>query len=170
MAVKSDLQDMLKRYRQYNWTKKAICQKWGISSQRFNAQGKDRDLDLKKDQVVQLTRITEKEKQTVLNYALAHTEYNHREMSYRMIDENVAYMSSSSVYRILRENNLVFRKGKRAKPDKWDPHERLKNPDELWQTDFNEYHISKKRLLFTFLHRRLFTIYSLSKSAEFNDG
>lgn len=136
MAVKSDLQDMLKRYQQYNWTKKAICQKWGVSSQRFNPQGKDRDLELKKvQQVVQLTRITEKEKQTVLNYALAHTEYNHREMSYRMIDENVAYMSSSSVYRILRENNLIFRKGKRAKPGKWDPHERLKNPNELWQTD-----------------------------------
>lgn len=56
-------------------------------------------------------------------------------MSYRMIDENVAYMSSSSVYRILRENRLILRKDKRPKPDKWDPHQSLTKPNEPWQTD-----------------------------------
>lgn len=135
MEVKSDLFDILERYRKYNWTKKAICQKWDISPQRFYRKGKGTTLEIKKVQAVQLTKITEEEKQSVINYALNHTGYNHREMSYRMIDENVAYMSSSSVYRILRENNLIFRKGKRSKPNKWDPHERLKNPDDLWQTD-----------------------------------
>lgn len=135
MEIKSDLLDMLNRYRKYNWTKKAICQKWDISPQRFCSQVRETPLEIKKVQAVQLSRITEEEKQTVINYALTHTEYNHREMGYRMIDENVAYMSSSSVYRILRENNLIFRKGKRKKPEKWDPHARLKNPDELWQTD-----------------------------------
>jgi len=135
MEVKLDLLDMLNRYRKYNWTKKAICQKWGISPQRFYRQGNNRTLEIKKLRQVQLTRITEEEKQAVINYALTHTGYNHREMSYRMIDEDVAYMSPSGVYRILRVNNLIFRKAKRSKPDKWDPHKRLEKPDELWQTD-----------------------------------
>lgn len=135
MEVKSDLLDMLKRYKEYNWTKKAICKIWGISSQRFYLKDKDTILEIKKLRQVQLTRITEKEKQAVINYALTHTGYNHREMSYRMIDEDAAYMSASSVYRILRDNNLIFRKAKRTKPGKWDPHERLEKPDELWQTD-----------------------------------
>lgn len=135
MEVKTDLIDMLERYREYNWTKKSICKIWGISEQRFYLKGRDRTLEIKKIQPVQLTRITEKEKQVVINYALTHTGINHREISYRMIDENVAYMSSSSVYRILRENGLIFRKGKRPKPEKWNPHQNLNKPNELWQTD-----------------------------------
>jgi len=135
MEVKTDLIDMLDRYRQYNWTKKAICKIWGISEQRFYQKDRDRTLEIKKIQPVELTRITDKEKQAVINYALTHTGLNHREMSYRMIDENVAYMSSSSVYRILRGNELILSKGKRPKPGKWDPHQILSKPNELWQTD-----------------------------------
>jgi putative transposase len=135
MEVKTDLIDMLERYRKYSWTKKAICKIWDISEQRFYVKHRDTTLQIKKIQPVQLTRITEKEKQAVINYALRHTGLNHREMSYRMIDEDVAYMSSSSVYRILRENGLIFRKGKRLKPEKWDPHQKLSKPNELWQTD-----------------------------------
>lgn len=33
MEVKTDLNDLFDRYREYNWTKKAICKKWGISAQ-----------------------------------------------------------------------------------------------------------------------------------------
>jgi putative transposase len=135
MEVKTDLIDMLERYRKYKWTKKAICRMWGISGQRFYVKNSDTRSGIKKIQPVQLTRITDKEKQAVINYALTHTVLNHREMSYRMIDENVAYMSSSSVYRILRENKLIFRKGKRPKPEKWNPHQKLIKPNELWQTD-----------------------------------
>lgn len=135
MEEKIDLIDMLERYKKYNWTKKAICKIWGISEQRFNVKDIHTNSEIKKIQPVQLTRITGKEKQAVINYALTHTGLNHREMSYRMIDENVAYMSSSSVYRILRENDLIFRKSKRPKPEKWNPHQNLSKPNELWQTD-----------------------------------
>lgn len=84
---------------------------------------------------IQLNAITPEEKQSVISYALSHTELNHREMSYRMIDEDIAFMSPSSVYRILKENNLLVRRDKRGKPERWNPHERLASPDLVWQTD-----------------------------------
>jgi len=126
---------MLNRYKKYNWTKKEICDKWGISPQRFYSLGnQERRVD-EKPRKINPNKITEKEREAVVDYALSHTQYNHRELSYRMLDEDVAYMSSSSVYRILRDNNLILLKGKRAIPPKWDPHEKLSNPDEVWQTD-----------------------------------
>lgn len=123
---------MLNRYKKYNWSKKEICHKWEISPQRFyslTSRGNEKQAKINPN------KITEQEKQAVIEYALSHTQYNHRELSYRMIDENVAYMSSSSVYRILRDNNLIVIKGKRSRPEKWDPHEKLSNPNEVWQTD-----------------------------------
>lgn len=73
--------------------------------------------------------------QAVVGYALRRTELNHREMSYRMIDEDIAYLSPSSVYRILKKNNLLVRRGKKDKPAQWNPHQRLTAPDQVWQTD-----------------------------------
>jgi putative transposase len=126
---------MLQRYKKYNWNKKDICRKWDISPQRFYSITSLGNVVNVKQKKINPNKITEKEKQTVVDYALSHTQYNHRELSYRMIDEDVAYISSSSVYRILRDNNLIVLKGKRSRPDKWNPHEKLSNPDDLWQTD-----------------------------------
>lgn len=126
---------MLQRYKKYNWNKKDICRKWDISPQRFYSITSLGNVVNVKQKKINPNKITEKEKQTVVEYALSHTQYNHRELSYRMIDEDVAYISSSSVYRILRDNNLIVLKGKRSRPDKWNPHEKLSNPDDLWQTD-----------------------------------
>ncbi len=134
IEIKLDLLDMITRYKKYNWTKKDICRKWGISPQRFYSLENPGDRKTETPRVTP-NKITDKEKEAVIRYALSHTRYNHRELSYRMIDENIAYMSSSSVYRILRENNLILLRGKRRQPHHWNPHQRLTNPDELWQTD-----------------------------------
>lgn len=126
---------MLERYSKYGWSKRSICRKWDISVQRFYFLKKDCSQNNKTTRRIQLNTITDEEKRAVISYALAHTDYNHRELSYRMIDENIAFMSSSSVYRILRENNLLYRRGVREKPEKWNPHETLQHPDQVWQTD-----------------------------------
>jgi hypothetical protein len=47
------------------------------------------------------------EKQTVLDYALKHPELRHRELAWRMVDEDVVCLSPSTVYRILKEAKLV---------------------------------------------------------------
>ena len=125
---------MLQRYTHYGWTKKAICRQWEISAQTF-ASLKKYTPKPDRPRRVQLNAITREEKQEVIDYALTHTELNHREITYRMIDEDVAFMSRSSVYRILKENNLLQRRRPREFADKWNPHERLSGPDEVWQTD-----------------------------------
>ena len=58
---------------------------------------------------------------------------NHREMAYSMMDEDLAYLSPSSVYKILKDHNLIIP----WKSILWNskkPHKPL-IPDEIWQTD-----------------------------------
>ena len=56
---------------------------------------------------VQAYEALEEEKQAVRRYALRHASIRHRELAWRMVDEDVAYLSPSTVYRTLKEQNLV---------------------------------------------------------------
>ena len=47
------------------------------------------------------------EKRAVIAYARKHAVLRHRELAWRMVDENVAFLSPSTVYRILKEAKLV---------------------------------------------------------------
>jgi transposase InsO family protein len=82
-----------------------------------------------------LYALLKSERKKILDYALAHPEVRHRELAWKMLDENVVGVSASSVYRVLREANLVCR---------WKPPQRRsgssrrdapRRPDERWQTD-----------------------------------
>jgi len=128
-----DLLGMLNRYSQYGWSKQAICQKWGISLTTFYRLKERRFVS--EPNRKNLNSINDDEKETVRDYALSHTELNHREMAYRMLDENIAFMSPSSVYRILREFNLIGIRSKRQVLNKWQAHDAVSKADELWQTD-----------------------------------
>lgn len=83
---------------------------------------------------VQAYEALEAEKAAVRAYACKHTELRHRELAWRMIDEDVAYLSPSTVYRILRESNLVCpwrRRNKRRREEV----EKAQRPNERWGTD-----------------------------------
>jgi transposase InsO family protein len=125
---------MLERYIHYGWTKSAICRKWDVSPQAFRSLKKNTP-KTDRPRRTRLNTITDEEKQKVIDYALTHTELNHREMTFRMIDEDIAFMSTSSVYRILRQNRLLRRREAKERPAKWHPHAALSGPDEVWQTD-----------------------------------
>lgn len=43
----------------------------------------------------------------VVGYKHRHPEMSFRELAYAMIDEDIAYLSPSSVYSILKRNNLI---------------------------------------------------------------
>jgi len=82
-----------------------------------------------------LYALLERERRAIVAYALSHPELRHRELAWRMLDESVVGVSSSSVYRVLRDAQLVCR---------WKPKHKAKGPgvppsptrpDELWQTD-----------------------------------
>ncbi|MBA3480942.1 MAG: helix-turn-helix domain-containing protein [Pirellulales bacterium] len=50
---------------------------------------------------VQAYEATDEEKRAVRAYALKHAGIRHRELAWRMVDEEVACLSMSTVYRIL---------------------------------------------------------------------
>lgn len=75
------------------------------------------------------------ERRAILDYALGHPEARHRELAWKMLDENVVAVSPSTVYRILGEANLVCRwipRGRRKGAGRAAPPTK---PDQKWQTD-----------------------------------
>ena len=84
---------------------------------------------------IQLNTITPFEREAIRSYALRHTEQNHRELAYRMLDEDIVAVSPSTVYRILKEYNLIRQRAKREKRDIWHPHQGVSRADQVWQTD-----------------------------------
>lgn len=83
---------------------------------------------------VQVYEALPAEQQAVKQYALAHPEIRHRELAWRMIDEEVAMLSPSSVYRILLEADLMYRQRGRVKRYRAE-HEKATRPDQIWATD-----------------------------------
>jgi len=74
------------------------------------------------------------EKQAVAAYALKHPELRHRELAWRMVDEDVACLSPSTVYRILKEANLVCPWRRRSKRRRA-ADEKAMRPNQIWATD-----------------------------------
>ncbi len=74
------------------------------------------------------------EKERVVEYALQHPSLRHRELAWKMVDDDAAYVSPSTVYRVLKEEGLVAARMKRKKvyhrPGDW-----ASAPDQTWQTD-----------------------------------
>jgi putative transposase len=83
---------------------------------------------------VQPFEALEEERQAVLKYAREHAAVRHRELAWKMIDDDAAYLSPSTVYRILREANLMCRQRGRQKRHR-EEEEKAKRPDEIWGTD-----------------------------------
>ncbi|MEN6448958.1 MAG: IS3 family transposase [Thermoguttaceae bacterium] len=85
-------------------------------------------------QPVQPYEALPEEKAAVIEYALKHPEIRHRELAWRMVDEDVAYVSSSTVYRILRESKLVCPWRRRTKRRR-EAEEKASRPNQVWATD-----------------------------------
>jgi transposase InsO family protein len=86
---------------------------------------------------VQMYEALPEEKEAVLSYARKHPELRHREMAWRMVDEDVACLSASTVYRILKESNLVCpwrRRKKRSREEE----EKPTAANQRWVTDLME--------------------------------
>lgn len=77
---------------------------------------------------------TGEERAAVRAYALQHPGIRHRELAWRMVDEDVVCLSASTVYRILRGENLVCPWRRRTKRTRQEE-ERATRPDEMWATD-----------------------------------
>ena len=69
----------------------------------------------------------------VIGFKRQHPGMSFREIAYTLIDEDIAYLSPSTVYRILKKHDLIMP----WKHPVWEPTrpEHAKFPDEKWQTD-----------------------------------
>lgn len=79
--------------------------------------------------------VLSEEVEKVLAYARAYTDLRHRELAFRMIDGDVAFLSPSAVYAILKADGLICAwppaREKREKPED----EKATAPDQKWQGD-----------------------------------
>lgn len=82
------------------------------------------------------------EKEAVLSFARRHVELRHREMSWRMVDEDVACLSSSTVYRILKEAKLVCPWRRRQKRSRG-AEEKPTKVNERWVTDLMQVRVGE---------------------------
>lgn len=86
--------------------------------------------------------LLDSERQTIIDYALKHPQVRHRELAWRMVDEGVCGVSSSSVYRVLREADLVCRWKPKAKVKGSGREAKPGQPDQKWQTDIKYVRVS----------------------------
>ena len=88
--------------------------------------------------------LLDSERRALIAYALEHPEVRHRELAWRMLDEGVCGVSSSSVYRVLREARLVCRWKPKAKVKGTGRDARPARPDEAWQTDIKYVRVGER--------------------------
>ena len=94
-------------------------------------------------QPVQPYEALPEEKAAVKEYALKHPELRHRELAWRMVDEDVAYVSSSTVYRILREAKLVCPWRRRTKRCR-EAEEKAGRVNQIWATDIKYVRVGER--------------------------
>jgi putative transposase len=92
------------------------------------------ELPAKPIRPVQAYEATDQEKRIVRAYALKHPAIRHRELAWRMVDEEVACLSASTVYRILKAENLVCSWRRRTKRTR-EEEEKARWSDQIWATD-----------------------------------
>jgi putative transposase len=77
---------------------------------------------------------TAAERQAVIDFARKHVAVRHRELAWKMVDEGVACLSPSTVYRILKAEHLLCTWRRREKRNRL-PDEKAARPNERWATD-----------------------------------
>jgi len=75
-------------------------------------------------------------KEAIIDYALDHPNVRHRKLAKNMIDDDIAYVSASSVYRVLKEEGLVFEQ-EYHKKKKADGIIEVDQPNKMWHTDIS---------------------------------
>ena len=136
-AVKAEVLALVARTRQRTgWTLRRILRRLGLSKSRYHAWRRRAQAEAL-DDLVRPPRCPwqalPEEVQAVLGYALAHPREGYRRLAWRMVDEDVAYLSPTSVYRILDDADLLYR-WKRSRPAGERPAEPTA-PHQRWHVD-----------------------------------
>ena len=112
-AAKADLLALVGRTRaRTGWTVRRVLARLGLARSTYRAWLERLGNDALADRPTAapaLDAILPEETTAVLAYALAHPQDGYRRLTWQMIDADVAYLSPSSVYRLLRDADLLYR-------------------------------------------------------------
>ncbi len=119
------------------WTVRRILSRMGLTKSRYYDWKRRGDEQLLGDLFTgprsSPYAVLAEEKEAVVAYALEHPREGYRRLTWMMIDEDVAYVSPTSTYRILSDADLLYR-WKRSKRVGEKPAE-PEAPNERWHTD-----------------------------------
>ena len=159
-----------KTIQQSNWPLKKVLSILDVSRSSYYRHLSNRGKPLKRKTLRHPHQVLPEERAAVIRYAREHPDIRHRALAYAMIDDNAACLSPSTVYRILREEDLVCR----WKPNK-NRAKRIRykgsKPDEKWQSDIRYVKIGKRTYyLINFIdeYSRFNTHHELMRSMDGN--
>lgn len=120
------------------WTARRTLAALGVSASSYyrwlRGQASGRDRPAQAPTPAQPYDALPEEKEAVKAYALKHPQIRHRELAWRMVDDDVVYVSPSTVYRILRREELVC-PWRRRKKRRREEEEKARCPNQIWATD-----------------------------------
>jgi putative transposase len=120
------------------WPARRTLAALGVSASRYyrwlRGQAWRQDGPVKPPAPLQPYEALPEEKEAVKAYALKHPEIRHRELAWRMVDDDVVYLSPSTVYRLLRRDELVC-PWRRRKKRRRQESEKAARPNQIWATD-----------------------------------
>jgi transposase InsO family protein len=120
------------------WPARRTLAALGVSASSYyrwlRGQASGRDRPASPATPLQAYEALPEEKEAVKAYALKHPEIRHRELAWRMVDDDVVYVSPSTVYRILRREELVC-PWRRRKKRRREEEEKARRPNQIWATD-----------------------------------
>ena len=136
-AAKAEVLALVTRTRERTgWTVRGILHRLGLARSTYRAwlaRAERAALADRRPVAPALDAILPAETAAVLAYALAHPQDGYRRLTWQMVDADVAYLSPSSVYRILGAADLLYRWKRAGRAgDRPAPPTR---PHERWHTD-----------------------------------
>lgn len=135
--VKAELLALVVRTQERTgWTVRRILHHLGLSKARYRdwtRRAATATLADRRPVAPMRDGILTEEKAAVIAYALAHPKEGYRRLTWQMVDADVAYLSESSVYRVLRDADLLAR-WKRHGSVGTAPRKPM-HPHERWHTD-----------------------------------
>ena len=89
----------------------------------------------------QCNSIEEEQKDLVVEIALEHTKLSFRELAHKSMDEQGVFISESSVYRILKQRDLIRAPNHFLLSASNEFKDKTNFVHEMWQTDFTSFKI-----------------------------
>lgn len=126
-----------KTQRRSGWRLDRILAALGVSRSRYyewRDRGVEDRLEDRAGTRPALTKLLEEEREAICAYAQRHPKVGYRKLTWMMIDQGVVSVDESSVYRVLREADLLYRH-KRSEPSDGEYRFQPTGPNEQWHTD-----------------------------------